>query len=69
MSMQWILKPHHLVVTCPDARKAAAVLGCVSGPMTPANPAAYLRTRPPALPAGPVLARWAPALAAPARLG
>ena len=46
---QWILKPTHLVVTCPDERKSEAVAGSVSGPMTPACPGAYLRTHPSAV--------------------
>ena len=44
--MQWILKPHHLVVTCPDERKSTAVKGAVEGPMSPACPGSYLRTHP-----------------------
>jgi glucosamine-6-phosphate deaminase len=46
MSMQWILKPKHLVVTCPDERKSTAVKGAVEGPMGPACPGSYLRTHP-----------------------
>eukprot|EP01043_Picozoa_sp_COSAG02_P060068 COSAG02_NODE_7774_length_2852_cov_2.162732_2_plen_270_part_00 len=49
MSMQWILKPHHLVVTCPDERKAEAVAGSVHGTMSPACPGSYLRTHPSAV--------------------
>ena len=49
MSMQWILKPLHLVVTCPDERKAEAVAGSVNGTMSPDCPGSYLRTHPSAV--------------------
>ena len=49
MSMQWILKPRHLVVTCPDARKSVAVKDSVEGPMCPACPGSYLRSHPAAM--------------------
>ena len=49
MSMQWILKPKHLVVTCPDGRKSTAVKACLHGPMSPSCPASYLRSHPSAV--------------------
>ncbi|MFW5856560.1 MAG: glucosamine-6-phosphate deaminase [Planctomycetota bacterium] len=43
MSIRQILSCRHLVVSCPDERKAAAVRGAVEGPVTPACPASILR--------------------------
>ena len=46
MSMAHILKSDALVCTIPDARKATAVKGTVTGAIAPEIPGAYLRTHP-----------------------
>jgi glucosamine-6-phosphate deaminase len=46
MSIRQILKSHELVVTVPDARKAAAVKASLEREMTPDVPASILRTHP-----------------------
>jgi len=46
MSVRQILKSRTLVVTVPDARKAAAVRDALQGPITPQVPASILRTHP-----------------------
>jgi len=46
MSIQQILKSKHLIVSVPDARKAAAVACCVNGPITPDCPASILQQHP-----------------------
>jgi len=43
MSIRQILKSERLVVTVPDERKAAAVAGALTGPVTPGCPASILQ--------------------------
>ncbi len=46
MSIHQILLAGQIVCTVPDARKAEAVRGCVSGPLTPACPSSILQRHP-----------------------
>lgn len=46
MSIRHILKSEHLIITCPDARKAEAVQKSVEGPVHPDCPASILQTHP-----------------------
>ena len=46
MSVKQILKSRHIVLSVPDARKAAAVAGTVNGVVTPACPASILQRHP-----------------------
>jgi glucosamine-6-phosphate deaminase len=46
MSIRQILRARRIVCCVPDQRKAAAVLGCVEGPVTPLCPASILRQHP-----------------------
>jgi glucosamine-6-phosphate deaminase len=43
MSVHWILKSKSIICSVPDERKAAAVLGAIEGPITPACPASALQ--------------------------
>ena len=43
MSIRQIMRARRIVCCVPDQRKAAAVLGCVEGPVTPLCPASILR--------------------------
>src|SRR5690606_20496106 len=43
MSVSQILKAHRIICSVPDERKAAAVQGCVEGPVTPDVPASILQ--------------------------
>ena len=46
MSIRQLLKSRALIVTVPDARKAAAVQAALEGPVTPQVPASILRQHP-----------------------
>lgn len=43
MSIRQILRAKEIIAVVPDARKAAAVMACVAGPIDPAAPASALR--------------------------
>lgn len=46
MGIRQILRSGHIVLSVPDARKAAAVAGTVEGPVTPLCPASILQRHP-----------------------
>lgn len=41
-----LLRPEHVIVVTPEARKAQSVKAALEGPITPDMPASYLRTQP-----------------------
>ncbi len=46
LSVQQLLKAHHVITVVPDTRKAAAAKKCLEGPVSPAAPASILRQHP-----------------------
>ncbi len=43
MSVRQVMKSRHIIITCPDRRKAQAVKTCLRGPVTPMAPASILQ--------------------------
>ena len=46
MTVKQIMWSHAIVCTCPDARKAEAVKGCIEGPVTNTCPGSILQMHP-----------------------